>query len=277
MDHFRHSPYEMDGQWRSMSHPSLPTLFLSHGPPTMVMEDHPARDFMRVIGPRFRSARAVLCISAHWETTGAMVSGSKRYATIHDFSGFPEELYGIHYPARGLPDVAQEIVSVLEGHSISCTVDHSRGLDHGAWAPLSLMFPDATVPVLQLSIQRSLDPRKHYGVGQALAPLRSRGILILGSGGAVHPLGYFRPRFDGSPPETWALQFEGWLTDQVESGDHEDMIEYRKMAPYPDRAHPRPDHYMPLLVAAGASGGRGKKIHDSWAWGDVGMGAYEFE
>jgi 4,5-DOPA dioxygenase extradiol len=244
----------------------------------LILEDVPARDFIKGLGPRLRSARAVLCISAHWETQRPSINAVERPATIHDFYGFPEQLYQMNYPAPGSPEVAEEVVRTLSEAGIGCDVDRSRGLDHGAWVPLMLMFPEPTMPLVQLSIQHHLDSAKHYELGRALAPLKERGILILGSGGAVHPLGHFTPRFDGSPPEGWAIEFEQWLTDKVERGDHEALVKYRQKAPYPERAHPRPDHYMPLLVAAGAAGGKApaKKIHGSWDWGDLGMGAYEF-
>jgi 4,5-DOPA dioxygenase extradiol len=255
-----------------------PIIFLSHGAPTLMIEDVPARDFIKGLGPRLRPARAVLCISAHWETERPSITAVEMPTTIHDFFGFPEQLYRLDYPAHGSPELAMEVRKVLSDAGIASDLDRSRGLDHGAWVPLSLMFPEADVPVIQLSIQHHLDPAKHYELGRALAPLMKEGILILGSGGAVHPLGYFTPRFDGSPPERWAIDFERWLTEKVEKKDHQALMAYRQQAPYPERAHPRPDHYMPLLVAAGAAGTDlpVKKIHGSWDWGDLGMGAYEF-
>jgi 4,5-DOPA dioxygenase extradiol len=261
-----------------MNETLTPIIFLSHGAPTLIIEDVPARSFIKGLGPQLRSARAVLCISAHWETAKPAVNAVERPATIHDFSGFPEQLYRMNYPATGSPAVADEVARTLSGAGIACDVDRSRGLDHGAWVPLSLMFPEPTIPVVQLSIQHHLDPAKHYDLGRALAPLRAKGILILGSGGAVHPLGYFTPRFDGSPPASWAVDFERWLTDKVEKRDHEALMSYRREAPFPERAHPRPDHFMPLLVAAGAAGETtlARKVHGSWDWGDLGMGAYQF-
>jgi 4,5-DOPA dioxygenase extradiol len=262
-----------------MSSQKTPAIFLSHGAPTLILEDVPARDFFKGLGPRFRSVQAVLCISAHWETEVPSVNAVERLPTIHDFYGFPDELYRIKYPAHGSLSIAEEVVKVLSESGIHCNVDHSRGLDHGAWVPLSLMFPKADVPMVQLSIQHNLDPEKHLELGRALTPLRERRILILGSGGAVHPLGYFTPRFDGSPPERWATEFEEWLTDKVERGDNNSLLDYRRSAPYPERAQPRPDHLMPLMVAVGAAGvdAPGVKIHGSWTWGDLGMGAYEFK
>jgi 4,5-DOPA dioxygenase extradiol len=260
------------------SRDKTPVIFLSHGAPTLVTDDIPARAFIKGLGPRFRDVRAVLCISAHWETDEPTVNALNKPSTIHDFYGFPDELYKVNYPAHGSPSVADDVVKALSESGIHCEIDHARGLDHGAWVPLSLMFPEANISIVQLSIQHNLDPAKYLDLGHALQPLRDKKILILGSGGAVHPLGYFTPRFDGSPPEKWATDFEAWLTDKVRRGDNGSLLEYRRRAPYPERAHPRPDHRMPLIVVVGAAGVNvpGVKIHDSWTWGDLGMGAYEF-
>ncbi len=255
-----------------------PVIFLSHGAPTLVLEDVPARDFIRKLGSQLSLPSAILCISAHWETPRPSVNAVEQNSTIHDFYGFPQELYRIQYPAPGSKEIAEQVSKVIIDSGLACDIDRSRGLDHGAWVPLSLMYPQAQIPIVQLSIQHQLQAREHYDLGRALTPLREKGILIIGSGGAVHPLGYFTPRFDGSPPEGWAIEFEEWLTEKVEKGDHRSLIDYRKQAPYPERAHPRPDHLMPLLVVAGGAGPEapGEKIHGSWTWGDLGMGAYLF-
>jgi 4,5-DOPA dioxygenase extradiol len=222
--------------------------------------------------------KAVLCISAHWETARPAIGASVRPGTIHDFYGFPPELYAIRYPAPGAPEQAKRAASLLGSAGYPCDVDRNRGLDHGAWVPLTVMYPGADMPVLQLSIQHSLDPAEHFAVGRAIEPMRHEGVLIVGSGGAVHPLGY--PGFGLSDvTDSWALEFDEWLTDAVTRGDRERLIDYRKVAPYPERAHPRPDHYMPLLSALGAAGpgARGKVLHRSWYMGDLGLGAYEFD
>jgi hypothetical protein len=143
-----------------------------------------------------------------------------------------------------------------------------------------LMFPDADVPVVQLSIQRHLDPAQHMALGAALSPLRDDGVLILGSGGAVHPLGYAAASLgEGAATDDWAHEFGGWLTDAVTRGDRVSLIKYRERGPYAERAHPYPDHFMPLLVALGAAGdeARGTVLHHSWYWGDLAMDAYEFD
>jgi 4,5-DOPA dioxygenase extradiol len=260
-----------------MGNAPLPTLFVSHGAPTLILERVPAREFLETLGASYRHAKAVLCVSAHWETPHAAVSATLHPETIYDFYGFPDELYRIRYPARGEPDVAGRVAGLLKDAGLPCDVDDSRGLDHGAWVPMRLMFPQADVPVLQLSIQHHLDPAQHLVVGQALSGLRHDGILVVGSGGAVHPLGY-APLRDG-PPDAWAVSFDDWLTDAVTRGDRDALLHYHDAAPYPDRAHPRPDHYVPLLTAMGAAGpgAKGRILHRSWDYGDFGMGAYAFE
>ena len=260
-----------------MSTDPLPTLFVSHGAPTMILENVPARAFLKRLGTPYRQASAILCVSAHWQTSGPMVSAAQHPETIHDFYGFPEELYRIRYPVDGAPVVAGRVAELLKDAGIACDVDSRRGLDHGAWVPASLMFPDADMPVLQLSIQSHLDPAQHLAVGHALAPLKNEGVLVMGSGGAVHPLGFADLR-EGAPTDRWALDFDRWLTKAVAGGDTDSLIRYREIAPYPERAHPYPDHYMPILTAMGAAGegAKGQVIHDSWTLGDLGMAAYEF-
>ncbi|HMK53592.1 MAG TPA: class III extradiol ring-cleavage dioxygenase [Methanobacteriaceae archaeon] len=261
-----------------MAEETLPTLFVSHGAPTLPLDDIPARNFLKGIGKQYSDIKAVLCISAHWETTYPAVNSPKTPETIHDFYGFPEALYEIEYPAQGSPKLAERVLNLLKSNNISCDLDRQRGLDHGTWVPLMLMYPNAEIPVVQLSIQHHLNTEKHLALGRAIGKLRHEGILIIGSGGAVHPLGYaeFRP---GGKTDEWALEFDKWLTDAVTRGDERSLVSYRNIAPYPERAHPRPDHYMPLLVAFGAAGKRvkGTVIHKSWQWGDLGMAAYSFD
>lgn len=260
-----------------MSTDTLPTLFVSHGAPTMILENVPAREFLKGLGAPYRRVKAILCVSAHWQTSMPTVSAAERPETIHDFYGFPDELYRIRYPALGAPRVAGRVAELLKGAGLACGIDGERGLDHGAWVPVSLMFPNADIPVLQLSIQSHLDPAQHLAVGRALAPLKDEGILVIGSGGAVHPLGYADLR-EGAPTEKWALDFDQWLAKAVTGGDTGSLVRYREIAPYPERAHPYPDHYMPILAAMGAAGegAKGKILHDSWTLGDMGMAAFEF-
>jgi 4,5-DOPA dioxygenase extradiol len=262
-----------------MDQDRLPALFVSHGAPTLILEDIPARAFLGALGRQYRHAKSVLCISAHWNLPEARVNSAGHPETIHDFYGFPQELYAIRYPARGSPALAGRVESLLREAGIGCSTDTARGLDHGAWVPLKLMFPAADIPVAQLSILSSLDPAAHYDMGRALEGLRDEGVLILCSGGAVHPLGDPTASLGvGAPTEPWAVEFNDWLADAVTRGDTDRLIGYRTIAPHAGRAHPYPDHYMPLLVALGAAGpgAKGTVIHHSWDLGDLGMDAYAF-
>ena len=257
----------------------MPAVFVSHGAPTLTLERIPARQFLVDLGSRYKSVKAVLCISAHWNAVRPSVTTGKTYDTIHDFYGFPPELYHITYPAKGSPDLAIKVVDLLKSAGLPCDTDPVRGLDHGAWVPLRLMFPEADVPVVQLSIQRNLDPAFHMNIGEAIRGVRETGVLVLGSGGAVHPLGNPKASLGpGAPTDEWAKEFNAWLTTAVTQGDRDGLVDYRKVAPYADQAHPYPDHYMPLLVSFGAAGqgARGRVLHQSWDLGDLGMGAFEF-
>lgn len=211
----------------------LNTIFISHGAPSLPLEDIPARKLLKELGTKFNKVKAVLCISAHWATSTPTVNAELRPETIHDFYGFPDELYRIEYPAPGEPELANEVANLIQSAGLSCDVTENRGLDHGAWVPLMLMFPSADIPVVQLSIQNHLDPKKHLKVGQALKDLGNQDILILGSGGAVHPLGYSGARFDGEPSQ-WAVEFDRWLTKAIIEGDESRLINYQSLAPYPE-------------------------------------------
>jgi 4,5-DOPA dioxygenase extradiol len=198
---------------------------------------------------------------------------------MHDFSGFPRELYGITYPAPGDPELARKVARLVEAAGLPCDIDTGRGLDHGAWVPMKLMFPGAEIPVIQLSIQGHLDPARHLALGEAIATLRHDNVLVMGSGGAVHPLGDPTVALgEGLPTDTWAMAFNEWLNRAVTTGDRKSLIRYRELAPSAAHAQPYPDHFMPLLVALGAAGpgAKGVILHQSWYWGNLGMGAYEF-
>jgi 4,5-DOPA dioxygenase extradiol len=263
-----------------MSPAPLPTLFVSHGAPSLPLEPGvPARQFLAGLGSRFPDITAVLCISAHWNTPRPAVNTIINPATIHDFYGFPRELYGIIYPAKGAPDLARGVAALVAKAGLPCDTDGGRGLDHGTWIPMMLMYPDARVPIVQLSVQGHLDPARHLALGRAITSLRHENILVIGSGGAVHPLGDPSVALgEGLPTDAWAIAFNEWLNHAVTSGDTGSLIRYRELAPSSAHAHPYPDHFMPLLVAMGAAGAgaKGAVIHQSWYWGNLGMGAFEF-
>jgi 4,5-DOPA dioxygenase extradiol len=193
--------------------------------------------------------------SAHWETTGSpSVSLSLKPETIHDFGGFPAELFAIEYPAPGSPEVAGQTAILLEqaGYTVSCSPD--RGLDHGAWVPMRLMYPEADMPVFQLSLLRDATPADHERLGSALAALRDAGVLIIGSGSMTHNLVEFRGQGIDAQVPSWVSDFDGWMRDMLLQNAREALRDYRRMAPFAERNHPTEEHLLPLFVAMGAAG-----------------------
>jgi len=255
----------------------LPILFLSHGSPMLPFEDIEARDFMIDLGSKLPRPKAILCISAHWDATQPSLTSSAKPGTIHDFSGFPKELYQLTYPAAGSPELAQHVADLLQVAGLPARLDPERGLDHGAWNPLLLLYPDSDIPVVQLSLLSHGSTADHVALGKALAPLRDEGVLILASGGAVHNLRAIA--WDGGPPPAWAKEFDDWLHDHLLAGDVPALIDYRSQIRSGAMSHPSEDHLLPLYVALGAAAvtdAKAKALHRSFAHGSLSMAAYEW-
>lgn len=255
-----------------------PALFVSHGAPSLVIEDVPARSFLARLGPSLGPLKAILAVSAHWETESPTASAAQLPATIHDFGGFPAELYAMRYPAPGAPWLADRVAALLEDAGLRAYVDPERGLDHGAWVPLKLMLPEAAVPATQLSIQPQLGPAHAHRVGQALRPLRDEGVLVLASGSATHDLrAVFGHSLAAATPD-WVSRFADWVADAVEGGRTDALLRYRDLAPNARRNHPTEEHLLPLFTALGAGtpGVPGKRIHASTTYGALAMDAYAF-
>ena len=221
-----------------------PALFLGHGSPMNALEDSPLTRTWTALGRRLPRPRAVLCVSAHWETKGVLVTGAEHPRTIHDFHGFPQALYDIRYPAPGDPELAKAIETRLAAFRARADLD-GWGLDHGTWSVLRFMFPQADVPVLQLSLDTRRNPAQHYEVGKALAGLRDEGVLILGTGNIVHNLRLYNPQLTEALP--WAQRFDDTVIDRIRDSDHAALIDYMHLAPEAALAVPEPDHYLPLL------------------------------
>jgi len=253
----------------------LPALFVSHGAPTLPFDDVPARDFLRALGGAFEKPKAVLCVSAHWDTDVPALTTTAANTTIHDFYGFPDALYRLRYDAPGAPDVAARAAGLLKDAGQTVAPDSSRGLDHGAWVPLLLMYPKADIPALQVSVQSTASPAHHIALGRALAPLREEGVLILASGGYVHNLRQLDRHDMGAPEPAWSAAFGDWMHDALIARRDDDLANYRSRAPEAVRAHPSEEHFMPLLVAYGA-GGASKRLHKSTTFGSLRMDAYAF-
>lgn len=229
--------------------PRLPVIFFGHGNPMNALADNVYTRGWRQIGASIPKPRAVLCISAHWYVPYTAVTGAESPRTIHDFGGFPRELFEIQYPAPGSPEVAAEVRDLI---APTVRLDDSWGLDHGTWSVLCHVYPDAGVPVLQLSIDETLPARAHYRLGTQLAALREQGILIVGSGNLVHNLHAYGWGRRAIEPYDWAVRFEQQAREWMLAGNHEPLIEYESLGKDAALAAPTPDHYLPLLYVLGA-------------------------
>jgi 4,5-DOPA dioxygenase extradiol len=257
----------------------LPTLFLSHGSPMLALQDSPARRFLQGLGKSLARPEAIVVVSAHWETRGApAVSLAPRPETIHDFGGFPRALFEMRYPAPGAPVAAGRTAALLEQAGMPAVLNSERGLDHGAWVPLSLMYPEADIPVTQLSVVRGASPAEHERLGQALAALRHEGVLVVGSGSLTHNLYEFRGQGIDAPVPQWVSDFEDWTKSRLEASDRAALLNYRNEAPFAEQNHPTDEHLLPLFVAMGAAGpdARATQLHASYEHGVLAMDAYAF-
>ena len=256
----------------------MPSLFVSHGPPTLVLQDVPVRAFLAGYGEVLGRPSAIVAVSAHWEAPIATVSSAPVQETIHDFHGFPPELYEQRYPAPGDPALAARVVELLEAAGIPARADPDRGLDHGAWVPLSLMYPAAGVPTIQVSIDPDAGPAYHLALGAALAGLRQENVLLLASGNVTHNLRAFAGNAVDEAPPGWVSAFADWLARTVAADDVEALLQYRQRAPHAIDNHPRDEHLLPLFAALGAAGDerRGRRVHESTMHAVLSMDAYAF-
>lgn len=257
-----------------------PSLFLSHGSPALILEDCPARSFLRGLGQQLERPTAILVASAHWETGEPTLGAAEAPETIHDFYGFPRALYELRYPAPGAPALAEEAAGLLTAAGFDPQLDPAYGLDHGAWSPLCLIWPEADIPVAQLSVQPYRDAEHHYRLGEALRPLRREGVLIVGSGLVTHNLQAFRqqrPPIDSATP-TWVSAFADWIAAGVVAGDHETLLDWQA-APHARDNHPTPEHFLPFFVALGAGtpDRPGRALHRSSTYGILAMDFYAFD
>ncbi|TDR56981.1 4,5-DOPA dioxygenase extradiol [Halomonas ventosae] len=243
----------------------LPSLFISHGSPMLALTPGPAHDFLRRLGHE-RQPKAILVVSAHWASRQLLVSTSERPETLHDFSGFPRALFECQYPAPGDPALAMRLARELNA------VPTERGLDHGAWVPLSLMYPEAEIPVVSLSLPVGWSNAELVALGEKLAALREEGILVVGSGSLTHNLAEMQAL--AAPTPAWVGEFVDWVHARLEADDREALLAWKR-APQARKNHPTAEHFQPLLVAMGA-GGPGKRLHHSVEHGVLAMDLYAF-
>lgn len=258
---------------------SLPSIFVSHGAPTILLAASPAREFLARLGATVPRPTAILVASAHWQSNRFRLTDGVAPGTIHDFYGFPAELSEIVYPASGSPQLARDAHALLEAAGLSATLDERRGYDHGVWVPLRLGYPAADIPVVCLSLTLNGGPDIHMRAGRALAPLRERGVLIVGSGGLTHNLHELDWDHPDAPPAAWAEAFRTWAFDAITADRRDLLLAYRTMAPDAQRNHPTDEHLMPLFVALGAAtpGTPGRRTHASMAFASLSMDAYAFD
>lgn len=233
----------------------LPVLFVPHGAPTFALHPGVAGAALARAAAALPRPRAIVMVSPHWEADVPTVGCDLRPDTIHDFWGFPAPLYDIRYPAAGDREVAEAVFRRLDAQGLQPRLDPSRGLDHGAWIPLRLMFPAADIPVVPLSIQGDRGPEHHFQVGEALADLPGEGVLIVASGNITHNLRDFQMALmQGTGTPAYVQPFADWMWEHVAAGDTASLLRYRQLAPAAVRAHPAEDHLLPLFVALGAAG-----------------------
>jgi 4,5-DOPA dioxygenase extradiol len=252
------------------------SLFISHGAPTLPLSGLPARGFLAELGQTLARPRAIVVVSPHWLTRERAVKSPPRFRTWHDFSGFPEALYSLEYDAPGEARTRDRVRELLSQAGLAAVASDDLKLDHGVWVPLLLMFPQADVPIVQVSATWDT-PRDYFAVGRALAPLAADGVLLVGSGGLVHNLRevVMHEGGDGAPVPDWAQGFADWTDAGLRAGDWESLFDYRARTPLAARAHPTEDHFLPLFFAGGA-GGAATSLHDSFALGSLSMATYGF-
>ena len=259
--------------------PPLPTLFVPHGAPTFALRPGAAGAALRQLAASLPTPRAIVVISPHWDTATPIVGTAAKPQTIHDFWGFPEQLYTLSYPASGSPSAASEVCAALSVAGLKVSEDKGRGLDHGAWVPLRLMFPEADVPVVPLSLQSQGGPAQALRLGQALAGLSAKGFLVIGSGSLTHNLtDYQVASAHGGLTPAYVREFADWLAVRVTANDLPALLDYRRQAPAAARAHPSEEHLLPLFVALGAAGtaARGARIFAGIDDYVIAMDAYAF-
>lgn len=263
----------------------FPSLFISHGAPSLALGDSPAKTFLGSLATLLPARpTAILVISAHWEEHVATLNGPGKLDTIHDFGGFPAALYAMRYPASGSAALIERVRALLQADGLPCAIDKARGLDHGAWIPLMLAWPDADIPVAQLSLVAQAGVEDNLRVGRALATLRNEGVLIIGSGSFTHDLRDWifriRARGDQSADQPdWVTDFSDWMHRHIVDGDFDALRHYRTQAPNARRNHPTEEHLMPLFVALAAAGDKpaATLLHSSADHGVLRMDAYRFD
>ena len=254
----------------------LPSLFISHGSPMVALQPGDTGRTLARLARELPRPQAILVVSAHWETTDLRLTSAPRQQAWHDFYGFPPALYALDYTPPGAPGLAQEIAGLLADAGLPAQLDPQRPLDHGAWVPLMLMYPEADIPVLQLSLPSRQGPALQTRIGQVLADLRARDVLLIGSGSITHNLRELDWDADPEVVEPWAREFRDWLAARLAADDEAALHDYRRLAPWAVRSHPSDEHLLPLFFARGAGGAFGIE-YAGFSKATISMDIYRFE
>ncbi|WP_209121392.1 dioxygenase [Alkalihalobacillus sp. BA299] len=258
----------------------LPSLFVAHGAPLLAIENNEYTQFLEQLGTKLPKPKAVVLFSAHWESHTQKVSKVDEFETIYDFGGFPEALYRIKYPAKGDHSVTREIEELFLAQGIPYDVDTKRGLDHGAWVVLKMMYPSADIPVISMSVNPNISPMEQYNLGKSLLQLRQQDILIIASGGTVHNLGALRMTSDDGTVDQWALEFDTWLEHHLTKWDLDALFKYNSLVPSAELAVPPygTEHFIPIFYAMGAADDEksAKLLHRSYRYGNLSHSVWQF-
>ncbi|NBF03739.1 dioxygenase [Pseudomonas sp. Fl5BN2] len=253
----------------------LPSLFISHGSPMLALEPGASGPALARLAAELPRPKAILVVSAHWESADLRISSHPHPETWHDFGGFPAALFAVQYPAPGDPELAAHVLELLKADGLPAQLDSQRPFDHGTWVPLSLIYPQADIPVVQLSLPSRQGPALQTRVGHALASLREQGVLLIGSGSITHNLRELDWRAGPESIEPWAKAFRDWMIEKLTANDEAALHDYRQLAPHAVRSHPSDEHLLPLYFARGA-GGDFSVAHQGFTMGALGMDIYRF-
>lgn len=252
----------------------VPALFLAHGSPMIAIEDNSYTRFLRNLGKKIEP-KAIIIFTAHWESETLTISASDApYDTLYDFGGFPDALYEIKYPAKGSSATALNLEEKFAANGIPAKRDTTRGLDHGSWSLLTHLYPDADIPVIQVSVNPFLKPEAQFKIGKVLSDLGKEDILIIGSGVTVHNLRLLK--WGQKEADAWAVAFDDWLIEKIEANDNASLFKYETLAPYAQMAVPRPEHFVPLFIAMGSGNNTPEMIYRDYDLGNLSYLCFQF-
>jgi len=254
-----------------------PALFISHGAPTLPVEDSPTRHFLEQLGQELPRPRAIVVVSAHWESMQPIVNLAEQPGTMHDFGGFPSILYTLRYPASTDLALAADVLDRLRQAGLQPGSTTQRSLDHGMWTPLMLMYPQADIPLVMVSLPHAANAERYFQLGRALRALRDDNVMIIASGSYTHNLWQMGP--DGSTTPAWAARFASWMDQALQERRVNDVLQWKQLAPFAQENHPSDEHFNPLLFALGAASDEVSpvKLHDDWRMASLSMACWRFD